>query len=166
MKKNINRKVLGLLALGCISTASAIEPAVNVRVAPSALYGVLNARVDFQIDKHLSVGPTFDYAAWLFDYYSVGVGANWKLNGEDVMRTSGWYLNPYAAYGHGRFKVQDDDKKIPSISNVGVGLILGHQWVADSGFNFRIGFGGQYNSGKVFGKVFFPDMSMTFGCVF
>ncbi len=38
------------------------------------------------------------------------------------------------------------------------GLIIGYQWMAKSGFNFRLGLGGQYHSGVVLdsGRHLFP----------
>lgn len=174
MGENMRKKLIVMGLLLNIFLGAYADKQVNVRVSPSVLFGVLNAKVDIKVAKNIAVGPIVDYAIWLLDYYSLGLGANLHLSGKDIMQSDGWYLNPYATYADGRFKFDASSAKL---SNKTVGLILGHQWIAKSGFNFRIGFGVQHNSSKIFASngddeasVFsgniVPDFSMTFGQVF
>ena len=59
---------------------------------------------------------------------------------------SGLYLGPYARYQN--YTVKDDINK-GSYTSFGGGLVMGRQWVYNSGFTLDIFFGPSYNSGKV-----------------
>ncbi|WP_207424078.1 DUF3575 domain-containing protein [Desertivirga brevis] len=59
---------------------------------------------------------------------------------------SGLYLGPFLRYQN--YTVKDDNNK-GTYSSFGGGLLVGRQWVYNSGFVLDIFFGPAYNSGKV-----------------
>ncbi len=164
--KKITIKLLmaSLIMWPSISVAATDARHINVRMSPSVLLGFANARIDVKVHQNISAGIMVDYSMLVLKYYSYGLGLSFKLDGQDIMSTNGWYLNPYATYAYGRFKFDGDSTE--KASNKTGGLIIGYQWIAKSGFNFRLGVGAQYNSSEVFGKKLLPDFSMTLGYAF
>ncbi len=59
---------------------------------------------------------------------------------------SGLYVAPYARYQN--FSVKDEEAK-GSYSSIGGGLLVGRQWVYNSGFTLDLFFGPAYNAGKI-----------------
>lgn len=60
---------------------------------------------------------------------------------------NGLYVAPFARYQN--FRVKDDENNKGTYESIGGGLMLGKQWMYDSGFALDLFFGPAFNSGKV-----------------
>jgi len=169
MKKIITSVIAMSFLVGTsVSMADSEERQVNVRMSPAVLAAMLHVRVDLKIKNDVSIGPLLDYSMWHMKHHAFGLTANIKLDGGDIFETDGLYLNPYVSYGFGRFDTKKDShgNLLGKVHNKTAGLILGHQWFFDSGFNCKLGIGVQYNSAEIFGQHFLPDIGMTIGYAF
>jgi hypothetical protein len=140
---------LSLLAVTFTTVNTAQANSVNVRINPlAALFGMLNAEIDFKMSDSLTVGPSLSY--WSislgdvsFSAYSLGVRANYYFGG-GALDTDGWYLGPYAAFAS--MTVEEDllgDNFSASASGFGLGAMIGHQWMWET-FNINLGLGFGY----------------------
>lgn len=59
----------------------------------------------------------------------------------------GFYVAPYMRYQD--FSLKGDGGGEATYSNIGGGILLGRQWVTNSGFTMDLFFGGHYGSGKI-----------------
>ncbi len=60
---------------------------------------------------------------------------------------NGLYVAPFARYQN--YRVQDEENNKGTYESIGGGLMLGKQWMYDSGFALDLFFGPAFNSGKV-----------------
>lgn len=58
----------------------------------------------------------------------------------------GLYLAPYGRYQNYSLKSGDDKA---TYFNIGGGIVIGRQWIKESGFTMDLFFGGHYGSGKI-----------------
>ena len=166
----MNRTILGIIlivfSMNSLSAVSSDErPRINIKGSFNIIGGFLNAFVDMKVNRVISAGSILGYSTYTLRHFVVGIGTNVKLDDKDIMTTNGLYLNPYYTYSSGKL-VYCGGFCLENRSNNTVGLILGHQWIAKSKLNFRLGIGVQYNFENFLGMHFLPDFSMTFGYAF
>ena len=158
MRAIIKTMIAGVMFVGVSHAAD-----FNVRVSPKALFGFLNARIDYKVKNNISVGGIFDYAINYLDYHTVGGGVSIKLDGQDIMKDDGWLVNPYITYSFGKF---DKEENVLDMSSTTYAAVLAKQWIWKNGFNMRFGGGFQYNTIKYLGYRAFPFLSFTVGYIF